>query len=101
MMRKSYEDGKRLSTQQPGAMPGVTLPRIGRVAKAEIYSIKSGKGSTWQRFKKSLRETSNRKHPILGLPISYIVMLPLQNPTANGLQTSPLCPPHKDGSPLQ
>ena len=28
---------------------GVTLPRFGRVPKAEIYSIKSGKDDLWQR----------------------------------------------------
>src|SRR6266581_2351241 len=39
----------------------LTLPRIGRVSKAEIYSIKSGKGSLWQRFKKSIHESSKRK----------------------------------------
>src|SRR6266705_2401621 len=55
----------RLQTRQHGlaivAVVLLTLPRIGRVSKAEIYSIKSGKGSLWQRFKKSIHESSKRK----------------------------------------
>jgi 5-methylcytosine-specific restriction enzyme subunit McrC len=39
----------------------VTFPRFGRVAKAEIYSNKSGKGSAWQKFKKSIRENSKSR----------------------------------------
>jgi len=39
----------------------VTLPRIDRVSKAEIYSIKIRKGSLWQRFKKSTQESLKRK----------------------------------------
>lgn len=31
--------------------PGLIFPRFGRVPKAEIYFNKSGRGSTWQRFK--------------------------------------------------
>jgi hypothetical protein len=39
----------------------VSLPRFGRVSKAEIYSTKPGKESAWQRFKKPTRENSKRK----------------------------------------
>src|SRR5207302_7942790 len=43
------------------SFPNLTFPRFGRVAKAEIYSSKSGKGSAWQRFKKSIRENSKSR----------------------------------------
>ena len=37
------------------------FPRFDRVHKAEIYSIKEGKGSAWQKSKKSLHENSKKK----------------------------------------
>jgi hypothetical protein len=39
----------------------VSLPRSGRVPKAEIYSSKSGKGLAWQRSKKFTRENSKTR----------------------------------------
>ncbi|HVB25114.1 MAG TPA: AAA family ATPase [Ktedonobacteraceae bacterium] len=39
----------------------VIFPRFDRVPKAEIYLIKSGKGSSWERYKKPTHENSKRK----------------------------------------
>ncbi len=39
----------------------LTFPRFDRVPKAEIYLIKPGRGSLWQRFKKPIHENLKRK----------------------------------------
>jgi hypothetical protein len=50
-----------LSNQTIAAFRDLSLPRFGRVPKAEIYSSKSGKERTWQRSKKCIRENSKSK----------------------------------------
>jgi transposase len=62
-----YAEIGRLSTQlgwlkkKGGRLFELSLPRFGRVSKAEVYSTKPGKELAWQRFKKPTRENSKRK----------------------------------------
>jgi CO dehydrogenase maturation factor len=50
----------------------LTFPRFGRVPKAEIYSSKLGKGSAWQRFKKSRRENSKSRRCSWRRPVASL-----------------------------
>jgi DDE domain len=73
-------DGLLLVRGRMANTPRVSLPRFGRVPKAEIYSSKSGKGSAWQRFKKPIRENSKEEAVRLAQtsrkPITQIELAP-------------------------
>jgi hypothetical protein len=61
-LQRGQEDGLSKGFEVFGH---VIFPRFDRVPKAEIYLIKSGKGSSWQRLKKPTHESSKVRHESL------------------------------------
>ena len=67
----------------------LNFPRFDRVSKAEIYLIKPGRGSLWQRFKKPTHANSKRKQsgwskPAESLSRRLPAMLPISDSAIHG-----------------